>query len=214
MEINPADIASSALNRILLGTVVPRPIAWVSTINANGQPNLAPFSFFNAVCTRPPTLLFCPGVRGLDGAAKDTLGNIRTTGEYVINVVTEATAEAMNKTATELPAQINEFEFAGLTQVPSVRVRPPRVGESPVNFECQLRQIVDIGDGQPGSGWIVIGEIVHLHVADEVLLPEHKIDIRALQPVGRLAGYSYTRVNDIFEMKRLPPQIPTRKDGP
>ena len=172
---------------------------------------MAPFSFFNAVCTRPPTLLFCPGVRGTDGAAKDTLGNIRATGEYVINVVTEGTAEAMNKTATELPSEVNEFEFAGLTQSPSIRVKPPRVGESPVNFECQLRQIVDIGDGQPGSGWIVIGEIVHLHVADEVLLPEHKVDIRALRPVGRLAGYSYTRVNEIFEMKRLPPQIPPRR---
>lgn len=211
MEINPADIAGSALNRILLGTVVPRPIAWVSTVNEQGQPNLAPFSFFNAVCTRPPTLLFCPGVRGLDGATKDTLRNIRSSGEYVINVVTEATAEAMNKTATELPADMNEFEFAGLAQSPSVKVKPPRVAASPVNFECQLRQIVDVGDGQPGSGWIVIGEIVHLHVADEVLLPEYKIDIRALQPVGRLAGYGYARINDIFEMKRLPPQIPLRK---
>ena len=210
MEINPNDIAVSALNRILLGTVVPRPIAWVSTINENGQPNLAPFSFFNAVCTRPPTLLFCPGVRGLDGSAKDTLGNIRANREYVINVVTEDTAEAMNKTATELPPEINEFEFANLTQLPSMKVKPPRVAESPVNFECQLRQIVDIGDGQPGSGWIVIGEIVHLHVADEVLLPDHKIDIRALQPVGRLSGYSYARINDIFEMKRLPPQIPRK----
>ena len=210
MEINPNDIAVSALNRILLGTVVPRPIAWVSTINEQGQPNLAPFSFFNAVCTRPPTLLFCPGVRGLDGAAKDTLGNIRANREYVINVVTEDTAEAMNKTATELPPEINEFEFANLTQLPSMKVKPPRVAESPVNFECQLRQIVDIGDGQPGSGWIVIGEIVHLHVADEVLLPDHKIDIRALQPVGRLSGYSYARINDIFEMKRLPPQIPRK----
>lgn len=210
MEINPAEIAGAALNRILLGTVVPRPIAWVSTINEQGQPNLAPFSFFNVVCTRPPTLLFCPGVRGLDGAAKDTLGNIRATGEYVINVVTEDTAEAMNKTATELPPEINEFEFGGLGQAPSVRVKPPRVKESPVNFECELRQIVDIGDGHPGSGWIVIGEIVHLNVADEVLLPEYKIDIRGLKPVGRLAGYSYARINDIFEMKRLPPQIPKR----
>lgn len=211
MEINPTDIAGRDLNRILLGTVVPRPIAWVSTISGKGQPNLAPFSFFNAVCTRPPTLLFCPGVRGLDSASKDTLNNIRATGEYVINIVTEATAEAMNKTATELPADINEFEFAGVTAAPSVKVRPPRVAESPVNFECRLQQIVEIGDGQPGSGWIVIGEIVHLHVADEVLLPDYKIDIRALKPVGRLSGYSYAHINDIFEMKRLPPQIPVKK---
>jgi len=168
MELNPAELKASELNRIILGTVVPRPIAWVSTINAQGQPNLAPFSFFNAVCTRPPTLLFCPGIRSLDGGVKDTLNNIRATGEYVINVVTEATAEAMNRTATELPAEVNEFEFGGVTPAASVVVRPARVAESPVNFECQLRQIVEIGDGKPGSGWIVIGEVVHLHVEQRV----------------------------------------------
>jgi flavin reductase (DIM6/NTAB) family NADH-FMN oxidoreductase RutF len=211
MQINPSDLASNDLNRILLGTVVPRPIAWVSTINAQGQPNLAPFSFFNVVCTRPPTLLFCPGVRGLDSGTKDTLRNIQATGEYVINVVTEATAEAMNKTATELPPEVNEFEFAGLTAAPSVAVNPPRVGESPVNFECRLQQIIDIGDGNPGSASIVIGEIVHLHVADAILLPDYKIDTLALQPIGRLAGYQYARINQLFEMKRLPPQIPARK---
>ena len=211
MELNPAELKASELNRIILGTVVPRPIAWVSTINAQGQPNLAPFSFFNAVCTRPPTLLFCPGIRSLDGGVKDTLNNIRATGEYVINVVTEATAEAMNRTATELPAEVNEFEFGGVTPAASVVVRPARVAESPVNFECQLRQIVEIGDGKPGSGWIVIGEVVHLHVADAVLLPDYKIDIRALQPVGRLAGYGYAHITDTFEMKRLPPQIPIKK---
>lgn len=211
MEINPAELAGSALNRILIGTVVPRPIAWVSTMDAAGQLNLAPFSFFNAVCTRPPTLLFCPGVRGLDGATKDTLNNIRATGEYVINVVTEVTAEAMNRSATELPAGASEFEFAGVTPALSAQVKPPRVAESPVNFECKLQQIVDIGDGGVGSASIVIGEIVHIHLADEIVSPDYKIDIRALQPVGRLAGYSYARVNDIFEMKRLAPQIPVTK---
>lgn len=211
MEINPAEIPSNSLNRLIISTVVPRPIAWVSTIDEKGQPNLAPYSFFNAVCNRPPTLLFCPGVRGLDGATKDTLQNIRATKEFVINVVTEATAEAMNKSATELPAGISEFEFAGVTPTASVKVKPPRVAESPVSFECELRQIIDIGDGAPGSGWIVIGEIVHLHVADEVMLPDYKIDLRALKPVARLSGYSYARVTDIFEMKRLPPQIPVKE---
>lgn len=210
MEINPGEIPASALNRIILGTVVPRPIAWVSSVDEKGQPNLAPFSFFNAVCTRPPTLLFCPGVRGLDGATKDTLNNIRATKEYVINIVTEATADAMNRTATELPPGHNEFEFGELTPAPSTRVKPPRVAQSPVNFECELRQIIEIGDGLPGSGWIVIGEVVHLHVADEVMLPDYKIDIHALKPIGRLSGYSYTRVSDIFEMRRLPPQISTK----
>lgn len=211
MEISPASLSERDLNRILTGTVVPRPIAWVSTLDADGQPNLAPFSFFNVVCTKPPTLLFCPGIRGLDGANKDTLNNIRATNEYVINIVTEGTAEAMNKTATELPAGASEFEFAGVTAAPATRVRPPRVAESPVSFECELRQILGIGDGGPGSASIVIGEVVHLHIAEEILLPEYKIDTRALKPIGRLAGYGYTRVTDLFEMKRLPPQITVKR---
>jgi len=207
MEINPAEIPAAALNRIILGSVVPRPIAWVSTIGVSGQPNLAPFSFFNAVCYNPPTLLFCPGVRATDVGSKDTYHNIRATHEFVINIVTEGLAEAMNVTATELPPEINEFELAGLTEAPSAKVRPPRVAQSPINFECTLNQIVDIGDGSPGSGWVVIGNVVHIHVADEVMLPDYKIDIRTLKPIGRLAGFNYTRVNDIFEIKRLPSQL-------
>ncbi len=211
MEINPAEIPAASVNRILLSTVAPRPIAWVSTLDEQGRPNLAPFSFFNVVCYRPPTLLFCPGVRGIDTATKDTLNNIRATGQYVINVVTQATAEAMDRTATELPAGQDEFEFGGLTPAPSLKVKPARVAESPVNFECELRQIIDVGDGGIGSASIIIGEIVHMRVADEVLLPDFKIDQRALQLVGRLGGYSYARVTDIFDMKRLPHQLPVEK---
>ncbi|MCL5428810.1 MAG: flavin reductase family protein [Chloroflexi bacterium] len=211
MEINPTDIPAAALNRIILGSVVPRPIAWVSTADQSGKPNLAPFSFFNAVCYNPPTLLFCPGVRGTDSGTKDTYHNIRATNEFVINIVTEELAEPMNITATELPAEINEFELAGLIEAPSVRVRPPRVAQSPVSFECTLNQIVEIGDGSPGSGWVVIGNVVHIHVADEVLLPDYKIDIRALKPVGRLAGFNYVRVNDVFEIKRLPSQLAVKE---
>jgi len=207
MEINPADLPANALNKIILGAVVPRPIAWVSTINEQGQPNLAPFSFFNAVCTRPPTLLFCPGVRGTDASAKDTYHNIRATKEFVINIVTEETAQAMNLSATELPPEVNEFEFSGLTPAASAKVRPPRVSESPVNFECELRQIVDIGDGGPGSGWVIIGEVVHIQVAERVMLPDFKIDTLALKPIGRLAGPNYAHIRDIFEMKRLPTQV-------
>jgi flavin reductase (DIM6/NTAB) family NADH-FMN oxidoreductase RutF len=211
MEINPADIPANAMNRLLLGSVVPRPIAWVSTINEQGQPNLAPFSFFNVVCYKPPTLLFCPGVRGVDGGRKDTYYNIRATGEFVINVVTEELAQAMNLTATEVPSEVNEFTFAGLTPMASIKVKPVRVAESPVNFECELRQIVDIGDGSIGSGWIIIGEVVHMHVADEVMLPDYKIDIHALKPIARLSGSQYTRVNEVFEMKRLPAQLPAKQ---
>ncbi|MBX3048911.1 MAG: flavin reductase family protein [Anaerolineales bacterium] len=207
MEVSPGEIAASMFTRLMVSTVVPRPIAWVSTVNAEGRPNLAPFSFFNLVCYTPPTLLFCPEIRGTDGGVKDTLKNIRATGEFVVNIVTEATAEAMNLTATELPPEVNEFEHAGLAAAPAHKVRPLRVAQSPVSYECRLTQIVDIGNGARGSGSIVIGEIVHLYVADEILLPEYKIDMAAFKPVGRLAGYGYNRVSDTFEMRRPPSQI-------
>jgi flavin reductase (DIM6/NTAB) family NADH-FMN oxidoreductase RutF len=210
MEINPADVSISALNKIILGSVVPRPIAWVSTVNTEGQPNLAPFSFFNAVCYRPPTLLFCPGIRATDSGVKDTYLNIKATKEFVINIVTEETAEAMVLSSTELPSSVNEFEYADLTPAPSATILPPRVGESPINFECRLNQIIEIGNGKPGSGWIVIGEVAHIHISDTVLLPEYKIDIDALKPIGRLSGANYTYVRDIFEMKRQPSQMPAK----
>ncbi len=211
MEINPASLPAGALNRLILGGVVPRPIAWVSTLSETGEPNVAPFSFFNAVCYNPPTLLFCPGVRGVDGGRKDTYYNIRATKEYVINIATEELAEKMNITATDLPSEVDEFKLAGLTPAPSTVVKPPRVAESPLNFECKLQQIVDVGDGGIGSGWIIIGEVVHMHVADEVLLPDYKIDIHALKPIARLGGSQYARIHEVFEMKRLPAKLPAKQ---
>jgi flavin reductase (DIM6/NTAB) family NADH-FMN oxidoreductase RutF len=210
MELIPADAPPGAVYKLLTGAVVPRPIGWVSTVDAKGQPNLAPFSFFNAVCSRPPTLLFCPSVRSTDANPKDTLNNLRQTGEFVVNIVTQELAEAMNKTATELPAEVDEFSYAGLSAAPSLVVAPPRVAESPVHFECRLNQIIQIGDGGLGAGWIVIGEIVHLHVDERVLLPNYKIDTAALQPIGRLAGPHYACINETFELFREPSQVQPR----
>jgi flavin reductase (DIM6/NTAB) family NADH-FMN oxidoreductase RutF len=206
MQFNLAELPLMAVKKLMTGTIVPRPIAWVSTISAAGLPNLAPCSFFNAVCPQPPTLLFCPEVRGTDGEHKDTLRNLRETGEFVVNVVTEALAEAMNVTATELPPEVNEFELAGMTAVPSVVVKPPRVAESPVNFECKVTQIVEIGEGK-GSGCVVIGEILYMHIHDDVLLPDYKIDVRVLKPISKLSGREYARTNDIFDMQSGPSQI-------
>lgn len=208
MEINPADITIREMYKLITGTIVPRAIGWVSTVNAQGQPNLAPFSYFTAVCAKPPTILFCPGVRGRDVSPKDTLKNIHANGEFVVNIVTEALAEAMNITATELPAEVNEFELAGLTAVPSNIVAPPRLAESPVNYECKVVEIVDIGDGGKGSGSVVIGEVLHLHVADEILQPNFHIDIQALRPIGRLAGPNYAYIRETFEIKRRPSELP------
>jgi flavin reductase (DIM6/NTAB) family NADH-FMN oxidoreductase RutF len=192
--------------KIMIGSILPRPIGWISTINAQGCANLAPFSFFNAVCSKPATVLFCPSVRSTDSASKDTLNNVRATGEFVVNIVTEELAIAMNLTSTEFPPEIDEIEAAGLTPIPSKSVKPPRVGESPIHYECRVMEIIDIGDA-PGGGSIVVGQVVHLHVSDEVLLGTDKINLTRLQPVGRLAGNAYCRVTDIFEMIRPPSQI-------
>lgn len=207
MEITPNDISIREMYKLITGTIVPRAIGWVSTVNEDGQPNLAPFSYFTAVCAKPPTILFCPGVRGRDNSPKDTLHNVRTTGEFVVNIVTEELAEAMNITATEMPSEVNEFELARLTSAPSITVAPPRLAESPVNYECKVVKIVDIGDGAVGSGSVVIGEVLHMHVADEVMQPDFHINIQALKPIGRLAGPNYAYIRETFEMKRKPPQL-------
>lgn len=205
-EITPNSMPWKSIYKIMIGSIVPRPIGWISTVSPEGQPNLAPFSFFNAACPNPPHVLFCPEIRATDGAEKDTLRNVRATGEFVVNIVTQATADAMNITATEFPPDVDEFTAAGLTVMPSVVVRPPRVAESPIHYECRLAQIVELGS-EPGGGNIVIGRVVHVHVSDNLLIDDDKIDIERLQPIGRLAGNGYCRVTDLFSMIRPPSQI-------
>jgi flavin reductase (DIM6/NTAB) family NADH-FMN oxidoreductase RutF len=206
MEISPESIPWKSIYKLMIGSILPRPIGWISSINADGRANLAPFSFFNAVCADPATVLFCPSIRSTDSASKDTLNNVRTNAEFVVNIVTEELASAMNLTSTEFPPEIDEIEAAGLTPLPSKIVSPPRVGESPIHYECRLMQIIDIGS-TPGGGSIVLGRVVHMHVSDEVLLGTDKIDLARLKPVGRLAGNAYCRVTDIFELVRPPSQI-------
>ena len=209
MEFAPGSLSRKSLYKILIGSVVPRPIGWISTVNASGQPNLAPFSFFNVVCAKPPTILFCPMIRSMDGEQKDTLNNVKAIGEFVVNIVSGELASKMVATSVEIAADVNEFELVGLETAPSVVVKPPRVAESPIHFECKVTQIVEIGNN-PGGGNVVIGEIVHLHVDERVLLGEDKIDLTALKPIGRLAGSAYVRVTDLFEMERPPSQIPRK----
>jgi flavin reductase (DIM6/NTAB) family NADH-FMN oxidoreductase RutF len=206
MDIQPNSQNWRTIYKLMIGSILPRPIGWISTISPEGQANLAPFSFSNAVCSNPAHVLFCPSVRATDTNPKDTFNNVLATGEFVVNVVTEELAESMNITATEFPPEVNEFEQAGLTAVPSEIVRPPRVGESPVNFECKVAQIIELGR-EPGGGSVVIGKVVHLHVADEVLFENDKVDLNVLKPIGRLAGAAYCRVTDIFDITRLPSQI-------
>jgi len=214
MDVVPSQLAHRELYNILISAVVPRPIAWVSTLSASGEPNLAPFSFFNAVCAKPPLLAFAPGMRppkktemAADEAAghpgvhiKDTLGNIRDTGEFVINVVTFELAEAMNLTSGEYDASIDEFEFARVASAPSKIVRPQRVANSPVSFECKVYQILDFNPG-PEGGSLVIGEIVSVHIDDQHM-KEGRIDRNALDLIGRMGGMQYTRTTERFEMVR------------
>lgn len=201
MEINPTTLPHQSIYKILTGSVLPRPIGWISSIDLGGRPNLAPFSFFNAVCSNPPTVLFCSSIRGSDGKTKDTLNNVRATSEFVVNIVTEGLLQAMNASSIEAPSDFDEFDYAGLTLTPSVVVKPPRVAESPIHFECKLREIIEIGN-EPGGGSIVIGTIVHIHADDGVMIGEDKINLTALKPIGRLMGSGYCRVTDLIEIER------------
>jgi flavin reductase (DIM6/NTAB) family NADH-FMN oxidoreductase RutF len=205
MNLSPSDLSHSEIYGILLNSVAPRPIAWVSTLSLSGQRNLAPFSFFNAVCVDPPLLAFAPGLRRskLDtdrGEAKDTLRNVRETREFVVNIVTYELREAMNLTSGEYDPSVDEFDLAKLTPEPSKLVRPPRVGESPVSFECKLHQILDFSP-TPTSSSLVIGEIVSIHINDSHL-QEGKLDRNSLDLIGRMGGIQYTRTTQRFEMVR------------
>jgi flavin reductase (DIM6/NTAB) family NADH-FMN oxidoreductase RutF len=216
MDVIPSQLAHREFYHILVSAVAPRPIAWVSSLSASGQPNLAPFSFFNAVCSNPPLLAFAPAMRlskksaaadsagtptlQAAGTPKDTLRNIRETGEFVISVVTYELAEAMNLTSGEYDAGINEFEVAKLASAPSKVVRPQRVAESPVSFECKLHRILDFNPG-PDGGSLVIGEIVSVHIAERHI-KEGRLDRNSLDLIGRMGGIQYTRTTQRFEIAR------------
>ncbi|HJL84037.1 MAG TPA: flavin reductase family protein [Candidatus Marinimicrobia bacterium] len=201
MIIDPNKQSFSENYKLMIGSIVPRPIALVSTVSSNGLKNLAPFSYFNGVCSYPPTIMFAPGRRGYDGLTKDTLNNIRETEDFTVSIVSEKIGKQMVACATDYPPDVDEFEISGLTPLPSEKVKAPRVAESKVSFECKLNQIVEIGDDSPGAGFLVIGTIVIFHIDDDVYR-DGKIDIKTLKPLGRLAGNSYTRISEIFDIVR------------
>jgi flavin reductase (DIM6/NTAB) family NADH-FMN oxidoreductase RutF len=201
MILNPKDLSVKDSYKLIIGCILPRPIAFVSTLSELGVPNLAPFSFFTGITSNPPTLCFAPSIKGTSGTKKDTLANIEHSGEFVVNIVSEEIAEQMNETATDFPPEIDEFEIAGLTAVKSKIVQPSRVKESPINIECKLYKTVYIGDGSTGSGALVIGEILLYHIAD-ALYHEGRIDTGLLKPIGRLAGQEYTTLGKRFSLQR------------
>jgi flavin reductase (DIM6/NTAB) family NADH-FMN oxidoreductase RutF len=184
----------------LIEVVTPRPIAWVTSVDPEGRVNLAPFSFYNAFSGNPPVVVFSPTLRR-DGSKKDTLRNVEATGEFVLNAAVEPLAEKMNLSSKDLPYGESEVELTGLTLRPSLKVKPPRVAETPVNLECKLLQIVPLGKG-PIAGNLVIGEVVLMHIDDRVLDESGRVDPRKLRTIARLGGDWYCRTSDLFEMNR------------
>ncbi len=200
-QLDPQTLGQRETYKLLLGCVVPRPIAWVSTADLAGVRNLAPFSFFNAIGSNPPAISI--SVSYVDGSdpRKDTLRNISDTGEFVVNIVDEELARAMNATSASYPPGVDEFEIAGLTAIPSVTVRPARVDGAPASLECKLLTLVPVGQG-PGSATVVIGVIQMIHMRADVINERHYIDITKLRPIARLAGASYAYVHETFDMAR------------
>jgi len=197
--IEPDSAGFPNVYKVMVSSIVPRPIAFVSTVNPEGIYNLAPFSFFTAASINPPVVCFCP-LRRADGRQKDTLNNIQQNGDFVVNIVSEEFIEQMNATSAEFPPDVDEFRVSGLTPVPSDLVKAPRVKESHVSMECRLFRIFEISD-RPSGGSIVTGEIVRLHV-DDTCIDNFRIDPDKLRAVGRMAGTTYVRTADRFDLAR------------
>ena len=197
VSIDPKDIPTAKLHGYLLGAVAPRPIAFASTVDAAGNPNLSPYSFFNVFSANPPIMIFSPARRVRDNTTKHTLENAIATKEVVINVVNHAIVQQMSLSSTEYGEGVNEFEKAGLTMLPSDKVKPFRVAESPVQFECKVNEIVSLGN-EGGAGNLIICEVVKLHINEDVLNDRGTIDHYKIDLVARAGGSFYSRARDGF----------------
>jgi len=208
VTLNPANCELRQIYKLMTGIIVPRPVALVSTMDRQGAVNLAPFSAFTMAGSNPPAVLFCPALRAAGVAEagrywdmrKDSLRNVEETGEFVINVVNEAMAAAANETAAEVLPEVDEFTLGGFTPVASAVVRPPRVAESPAQMECRLLQVIYVGR-EPGAGVIVLGEVVRIHLRED-LLEDFRVDPAGLDAVGRMAGNTWVRTHDRVELVR------------
>ncbi|MBX3417542.1 MAG: flavin reductase family protein [Pirellulaceae bacterium] len=194
MEVDFSTLDGSRCYALMIRAITPRPIAWVSTVSSKGVPNLAPFSYFAGVGSSPPTLMFSTSLKS-DGSPKDTQRNVEATGEFVVNIVPYSLRTPMAVSAGDFPYEESEFDHTGLTPVPSTKVQPPRLLESPINFECRVHEIVKIG-----SAAAVFGIIEWMHIDDRILNAEQKIDPELLDSIGRMGGLSYSRTCDRFEI--------------
>jgi flavin reductase (DIM6/NTAB) family NADH-FMN oxidoreductase RutF len=203
LSIDPAQHPRSQVYKLMIGIIVPRPIALVSTVDRAGVRNLAPFSFFNGVGSNPPTVLFCPTLRAAEemrDGKKDTLRNVEETGEFVINVVSDAISAAANAASAEVPPEVDEFDLSGLTPIPSEVVRAPRAAESPAQMECKLLQVV-YTHRAAGGGVVVLGEVVRFHIRQD-LFDDFRVDPAGLDAVGRMAGNTWVHTRDRMELIR------------
>ena len=199
MNFSATTISRAMAYKLLVSTVLPRPIAFVTSLDPDGRPNAAPFSFFNAMGSEPPVVVlgFEPKP---DGHQKDTPNNILATHEFVVNIINEPLVEQMNICAASLPADESEIDLAGLETLPSIDVAPPRLAASPASFECRLVQDIELS----GGGRIILGEVLHFHLSDDVVstVDPLRIDIDKLAPISRLSGSLYGRISDQFEIRR------------
>ena len=202
LSIDPKEISTKKLHGYLLGAVAPRPIAFASTMDAEGKPNLSPFSFFNVFGANPPILIFSPARRVKNNTTKHTLDNALATKEVVVNVVNYDIVQQMSLSSTEYPEGVNEFEKAGFTMLPSDKIKPFRVAESPVQFECKVNEVIFTGD-EGGAGNLIICEVVKIHVSNNVLADDGSIDQHKIDLVARAGGNYYTRARDgFFEIEK------------
>ncbi|MDF9800880.1 flavin reductase (DIM6/NTAB) family NADH-FMN oxidoreductase RutF [Catalinimonas alkaloidigena] len=202
-SIRPADVSARDFYSYMVGAVVPRPIAFVSSISAEGRVNLSPYSFFNAVSAKPPILIFAPVNSMRDGSTKNTLDYVLEHDEVVINIVNHTMLEQMSLASTAYPKGVNEFAKSGLTEAASQLVKPPRVAESPVAFECKVKQVIPLGD-EGGAGNLVICEVLLVHIHEEVLDEKGNIHPQKLNAIGRMGGSFYCRASGdaVFEVIR------------
>ncbi len=200
IALNFDQMDQASIYKLMIGAIVPRPIAFVSTISDQGIGNLAPFSFFNGVSSHPPCLVFSV-TRKSNGEKKDTLRNIEQTRGFVVNSVSDWMVEAMNQTSAEYPYGVDEMLKVGLTPLPSLKIKPARVQESAVQMECELLKTVEIGESGPGSAELVVGRILAMHVREDVY-SEGTILVEALRPVSRLGGPHYSRLGELFTLPR------------
>ena len=200
MQFNTHETDPSVLYKLLTGTIIPRPIGWISTIDDNGINNLAPFSYFNMVSSDPPCVMF--STRRDNNKNKDTLNNVLQNGEFVVNLVTMTVVEQMNATSESVAADVDEFELANLTPIDSIYIKPKRVKESPIHLECEMMHHYFMDNQEGGGACIVIGKIKMIHIDDSILMENNRINLDLYKPVARLAGSNYSTLGELFSIKR------------